>query len=116
MIRLMLVGCQDLLGDLIRRTLSGQPDMVVVADLAEAADPLAALRSARPDVIVWNTADDGFLDQRTEFFTPVPAAKIFATLDNGRRGSLWELRPAHRAVGELTPDALLGTIREAAGR
>jgi hypothetical protein len=115
-IRLMLVGCQDLLGDLIRSTIAGQSDMLVVADLAETADPVAELRSARPDVIVWNTADDSFLNQSTEFFTPAPAVRIVATLDDGRRGTLWELRPAHRPVGELTPDALLGTIREAVAR
>ncbi len=115
-IRLVLVACQDLLGELIRTSLAGQTDMVVVADVADSQDVVAALRSERPDVIVWNTGDDSFLKQSTDFFTPARCVKILATLDNGRRGSLWELRPAQRSLGELTPAVLLGTIREAAAR
>jgi hypothetical protein len=113
----MLVGCRDLLGSLIRRTLSTQPDLVVVADLSDSVDPVTAaatVGAVQPDVILWNTDDDGFLGSETALFTQARTTKVVATLDNGRRAALWELRPVPRPVGELTPDSLLVAIRDAA--
>ncbi|TQM64252.1 hypothetical protein [Humibacillus xanthopallidus] len=113
----MLVGCHDLLGSLIRSALSTQPDLVVVADLSDPADPATAaatVGAVQPDVVVWNTGDDGFLGSEPALFTQARTTTVVATLDNGRRAALWELRPVPRPIGELTPDSLLAAIRDAA--
>ena len=110
-IRVVLVECKGLLGDLIRNTLDRQVDITVVAE-AQAMELPGMLAKAQPDVVIWNSDDgDGFLGGWVEAFTSHVPAKVFATLEHGRAGALWELRPTRTKLGELSTDLLLETIR-----
>jgi hypothetical protein len=106
--------CDGLLGDLIRDAVARKPDIAVVADV-ESEDELRKV-VPRPDIVILNAGDgDEFLAGKPELFTRDTPAKVFATLERGRTGALWEMRPVRTKIGELSPALLLDTIR-AAGR
>jgi hypothetical protein len=111
-IRVALVECGGLVGDLIRHTVSGQVDISVVADLPVEDDLRRVVSESRPDIVIcYPSSGDDFLGGNVAFFTPCPPAKVLAALERGRVGALWQLRPARTEFRELSPALLLDTIR-----
>jgi hypothetical protein len=113
-----LVSCTGILGDVIRRTVATLPDVAVVQDLQYDDLPRlsAALHQAHPDVVVWLMNDESILTDHTELFSPDRGCAVVAVLDDGRRSSLWELRPHRTVLNPPSIDRLIDVLRSAAVR
>jgi hypothetical protein len=111
-IRVALVGCSGLLGEIIAETVASQPDFEVVADLAApepGADPVNP--DLEVDIVLWNDADEaGIAHWMNGFRRRCP--RVLGTLIDGRNAALWELVPRRTELGELSPNALVETIRD----
>ena len=55
-VRVALIGCSGLLGEIIGQAVAAQPDVDVVADLAEPTDG-ASLADVGADIVLWNNAE-----------------------------------------------------------
>ena len=108
-VRVALIGCTGLLGDVISETLAGQPEVDVVAELAPPAGD-QALPELDADLVLWNNADEsrvaGWLDRLAQGTGP----RVLATVGDGRQASLWELVPRRTELGALSPSTLVETV------
>jgi DNA-binding NarL/FixJ family response regulator len=118
-VRIVLVALRGLLRDLIRQILATERGLHVVGELTDGQALSATLDRTRADLVIWNFEDgdeaedastwSGLLDNH-------PRVAILTVRDDGRRGSVWQLRPHMTAIGELSPRLLLDAIREAVRR
>ncbi|ANZ28497.1 hypothetical protein A4U64_26770 (plasmid) [Rhodococcus sp. WB1] len=116
--RVILVGCSGILGDLIRSTLTGLPDMRVIRELSDGRwhRLVRVVRWVRPDVVIWQLEDDQMLAERPELFGAPNTCSVLTVLADGERGSVWRLRPQRASLGGLCPTTLITAVREAAMR
>lgn len=110
-VRLALVGCGGLLGDIIGEAVATHDDFHVVADVAAPAPGTdVALSELEVDLVVWKDADE---DQVAAWLTRVQRRSpvVLTTLGDGRDASLWRLAPHRTPLGQLSPRSLVDTIR-----
>ena len=108
-LRVALIGCSGLLGDIIGETLAAQPDLEVVGDFpAPSADDGLPVIAA--DLVVWNNADVFQVERWLSTMSNRYAPRVLATLGDGRDASLFELTPQRTALGQLSPATLIDTI------
>ena len=118
-VRVALIGCTGLLGDIIGETLAGQPDMEVIAELEPFAmdRPLPELDA---DLVLWNNADELRVAEWTERSTRGRGQRVLTIMRDGRQAFLLEIVPRRTELGSLSPETLVETIlgptRDAGGR
>ncbi|QBX56725.1 hypothetical protein EXE58_15515 [Nocardioides seonyuensis] len=115
-VRICLVGCSGLLGDIISDAVSRDGGIDVVASVAGPAG-LADLADTGPgladiDLVVWNCSDESQASRWLERTRPYP--RILAAVEDGRHAALWELAPQRTALGLLSPRLLTEVIRRRA--
>ncbi|MEP6816104.1 MAG: hypothetical protein ABI873_11185 [Marmoricola sp.] len=108
--RVALVGYSGLLGDIIGRAISEDPELEVVADIDSAELIATGLNVADADILLWNGADESRL------WTWLKAAagrgpRILTTHGDGRHVLLWELAPQRTELGALSPTSLREALR-----
>lgn len=109
-LRVALVGCSGLLGDIIHRVVSHEADLEVVADLPlpDSVEDLARLEA---DVVLWNEAEGSRFAEWISRRGRAACPPVLATHYDGRAASLWELLPRETDLGALSPATLVETIR-----
>lgn len=112
-VRVALIDCSGLLGDIIEQTVVAQPDLCVVAELAtsELNETLADLDA---DIVVWNDADEPRIARWLTELSRRSGPRVLATIGDGRDASLWRLTPRRTELGALSPSSLVETIRNTA--
>jgi hypothetical protein len=108
-----LIGCTGLLGDIIRETLSGEPDLDVVVQLTT-PDLSLDLSQIDVDIVVWNDADEDRIAQWLTGLTLQRSPRVLTTLTDGQQAALWQLTPHRIELGALSPHTLIETIRHSA--
>jgi hypothetical protein len=113
-IRVALVGCTGLLGDVICQTVTTETDMDIVAELTTPTNDVG-ISALEADIVIWNDADEHQIDAllRTSGKHSPP---VLATLTDGQQAALWKLTPRRTELGALSPQTLVKIIRETAGR
>ncbi len=112
-VRVVLIGCSGLLGDIIDTALADQPGLDVVADL-DTPGPEGGLPDVDADLVLWNNADEARVERWLGDLSSHAAPRVLATLTDGRDASLWELVPRRTELGALSPRTLVETIRRPA--
>ena len=113
-IRVLIVDMPKLLREIVGRALEDEPRVEVVGVLPASADLAEATCRLRAAVLVMG---EDHPDARDPWLTSsgrrsVP--KLLSVAADGRHSSLSELRPHRVALGELSPDALVGAVLSAA--
>jgi len=108
-LRVVLVNCRGVLGDIIRTAVAEAPDMDVVANLSDHDSVTTELGEA--DLVLWNDADEGRLERIFGQAARRDAPRVLATLGDGRDAALWELVPRRTALGAMSPSSLIDAIR-----
>jgi hypothetical protein len=110
-VRIALIGCTGLLGDVICQTLTAQPDLRVVAKLTPGVSG-ADLGSVDADIVLWNNADEQRIALWLSQARHQRGPRVLATLTDGKQAALWELTPRRVDLGALSPQSLVQTIRD----
>ncbi|MFZ0835733.1 MAG: hypothetical protein WAM92_22215 [Mycobacterium sp.] len=110
-VRVALIGCTGLLGDIIRQTLSGEPDLDVVAQMTTPGPDFDLLQFGA-DIVLWNGAEENLIVRWLSGLKQQHAPRVLATLTDGQEAALWELIPHRIDLGGISPRALVETIRE----
>lgn len=109
-IRLAVSQLPQMLADVVREAFAAEPD-VTVEELG-AGDLSAAIRLARPDVVVVGTVSD----PTCELLLLHPGLVVLNLTADARTAWVCELRPHARRLGELSLDGLRTAVREALAR
>jgi hypothetical protein len=114
-IRIIVIGLPQILRDVITDIVADQPDMEVVGDLSEDAQP-AMVEDLAGSFIAIPVGPSGELPEIGTSLLERRARglRILGLSSEGRSGFLYELRPNQVAIGEVSPERLLGAIRAAA--
>jgi hypothetical protein len=115
-VRMILVNCTGLLGDILKQAILDRSDMTVVSELANASRLAEMVRQEHPDVVIWNDADEDELTSSADYFCPTPPTKVLATLGDGRDAAIWQLKPQRTPLGQLSPGSLVEAILQTAAR
>jgi hypothetical protein len=109
-VRIALVGCTGLLGDVIRETLTSEPGLCVVAELNS---PRGDLNVAELDaeIVLWKGADEHRVAVCLDDEIQRRAPRVLAVMTDGRRATLWELTPRRTELGALSPRTLVDIVR-----
>jgi DNA-binding NarL/FixJ family response regulator len=112
--RIVLIDMSPLLREIVRETLSREPDLDVVAEHAATVDIGEAVERGHADFVI--VGEDARAAESVRALVAsdrgLRALELHA---DGRESVLYELRPHRVALGELSPDALLRTIRAVPG-
>ena len=99
-----------LLRDIVRKAISHEPDLEVVAEHEADVDVRAALARDDPDFVIVGSEVTAHASVASvvEDNCRVRALEL---QDDGKESVLYEFRPHRVALGELSSDTLLQTIR-----
>jgi hypothetical protein len=111
MARVVLVAMTGMLRDIVRGAIDEADDMTLVGDVGDLMTLEHVLGPADPDVVVWRVERAGLPEGCDEVMATHPGIRVLTVRAKDGRGSVWELRPRQRHVGELSPDLLAATIR-----
>lgn len=109
LVRVALVDCAGLLGDIIRQAIAAEPDFEVVADISTSGttDPLLDVGA---DILVWNNADETHLADRLEVIARRCGARVLATHADGRSAALWEVVAQRSPLASLSPSTIVEMV------
>jgi DNA-binding NarL/FixJ family response regulator len=109
LVRVALVDCGGLLGDIIRQAVAAEPDFEVVADIA--TDGVGPALEGGADVLIWNNADESEVADRLDRIASRCGVRVLATHGDGRMAAVWEIAPRRSALESLSPSAIVELIR-----
>lgn len=105
-----------MLTDIITGLVESQADMVVVGVAEAGADLVSALDDTRPDVVILGLEDAQAAPVSAQALKGRPDLRVIGVSADGRRSSLYELRPCRVPLGELSAQGLVDAIRDRAFR
>lgn len=108
-IRVVISSLPKLLRDIVASALSGAPDLELVGEAPEPGELRQLVREWGADVAVV-ACERAAIPRVGNLINGSPVA-LLAITDEGRRGTLYELRPQEIDLGELSPEVLLNAIR-----
>lgn len=102
-----------MLRDILRGLVAAQDDMHVVAEYAELEPLLEPVEDHQADVVLFGEGSPHLTTECREVLAARPDVKLFVIAGEGRRTTLYELRPHREPLGEVAPDEFLSAIRAA---
>jgi hypothetical protein len=108
-----------LLRDILRGLMAGETGMGVVAEYEYHVPLDQPVHDHSAEVLMFGEGSPLLDDECRELLDRHPRVKLFVVGGDGRRTTLYELRPHREQLGEVAPDELLAVIRnalETAGR
>jgi DNA-binding NarL/FixJ family response regulator len=109
-LRVVLIDMPRILREIIRETISVQPDMDVVAELDASWSVPDSVDRYDPDVVVVS-GDSARIDELGRALLQRGSSRALAVSPDGNESFLVELRPHQVPLGELSPEALLAAVR-----
>jgi DNA-binding NarL/FixJ family response regulator len=110
-IRILLWKMPPMLLDIITDTLALQPDMDIVGKGWMETDLLDAAEKTNADIVITVRSTATEYKDYNELLYRHCRIKVLEILDEGRYGSLCEMRPRRVALGEMSSLRLLEAIR-----
>jgi DNA-binding NarL/FixJ family response regulator len=111
-VRLVVVQPLGILREVLTAALSTADEISVEEVLETGDDIFEALARTHPHFVIWGDGEVEISTAAPQLFKENPALKVLGVVSDGRRGYLWELLPQRFALGELSAELLVRTIRE----
>jgi hypothetical protein len=106
----------QLVADIVERAIKRQLDMAIVGSVESLEALLDLARATEPDVAVVGIRGADIPEECLELLMERPRVKILAIEAHEGRAYLYVLRPEQVEIGEVSPEDVVETIREAARR
>ena len=110
-IRVFLAEMPPLLRDIVRDTLTNQPDVKLVGDVRAGDAVVDALTDGAIDVVIVGARQPDDSTPVGALFRSSPRSKVLVIATSGRTAVMYELRPHKRELGDVSPERLLEAIR-----
>jgi DNA-binding NarL/FixJ family response regulator len=101
---------------MVERAVASQEDMAVVGRTTTLDELVELARATNPDVVVAGFHDSRLPIAYLELLLERPRVKVLGLHEHEGQAWLYELRPDQIEIGEVSPDDVVHTIREAAQR
>jgi DNA-binding NarL/FixJ family response regulator len=101
---------------MVEAAVEREDDMAVVGSTPSLHELWTLARSTQPDVVVVGLEDGDLPRDCLELLFERPQMKVLGIEARDGRAWLYELRPEQSEIGEVSPDDVVDTIRDAAGR
>src|SRR6266496_2345851 len=108
--RVLLLGMPTMLRQILLRIAADTPELDVVAELPDADLDSPDVLTSEADVVIAG-ADRASEDAVTSLLRHRHSVRILGISDDGRHGTLYEMRPHRVLLGELAPATLVAVIR-----
>ena len=115
-IRILLVDLSRLVGEMVERAVASQEDMVVVGRTTTVGELVERAGETEPDVVIAGFHNSRLPAVYLELLLEHPRMKVLGLQEHDGQAWLYELRPEQIEIGEVSPDDVVHTIREAAQR
>jgi hypothetical protein len=99
-----------LLFDMIKGIIDSCEDLYIVEETVTQVGISHSAYEARADVVILSNTE-ALIDDFYEVLYRRPRLKILAISVDGRRGSLYELQPRVKAIGDISAESLIAAIR-----
>jgi hypothetical protein len=111
-IRVLLLEMTGIVADLVRRTVSEQADLEIVASVPALHELDVTAAAAEADLVItpYPSSAAG-LSRFDDLLGARPGLRVLAIEDDGRRASMYALAPQATELGLLTPETLIEFIR-----
>jgi DNA-binding NarL/FixJ family response regulator len=109
-IRVLLIDMPQMLRQIIRQTLAGDPRFELVGEYAEHVAIDVAVNRSRADYVVM---DPNVFDSRAvrrRLLDEGPQVRVLTVSTHGGQTTLYELRAQEVALGELSPERLASVM------
>jgi len=106
----ILIDVPGLLGAIVRDLVDAAPGLRIAAEYPIGVEPVEAVTETGADFVIMNVRP-GWEREIGVLMRRHPRVRALGLAADGRTGTLYELRPHARRLGELTPEVLLGAIR-----
>jgi DNA-binding NarL/FixJ family response regulator len=97
--------------DIVRDTVSNEPDMVIVGEYGERGVCLDAFETDRTDVVICGTSTPEEPEAPNQLLVRAPHVKVLMLATSGRRAVMYEFRPHRTPLGDVSPESLREAIR-----
>lgn len=115
--RVLLAELPQLLGDIVKDVVDGQPDMEVVGDIASCESLAVTAGRTRADVALVGCELSRFTDAGQQLLLDCKGVTFLALTQDGRQAYRFELRPECIPLAEdeagISPQLLVDAIRAA---
>ena len=108
-LRILLADMQPMLREIVRDTLTRQPDMEIVGDLDGSKGILQSLEHVDVAIVGAREPDDSPLAE--QMLQASPSTRVLAIATSGQSATLWDLRPYKVSLGDVSPASLIRAIR-----
>lgn len=105
--KIVLVDCFGILGDIITNALRGS-DLEVIAQVRSADLMSQPPQAWGADTVLWNGAS---ADVVAPWLERAPSPRVLTTTGDGRQTTLWRLAACADDFGALSPTDLVDTLR-----
>jgi DNA-binding NarL/FixJ family response regulator len=109
-VRVVLMDMSPMLRQILRAVVDGPPEIDVVAEYEEMVPLLPAATEHRADVVLFGHESTRLSAECRELLEKLPQTRLLAVGNEGRRSTLYELRPHREPLGEVSPDELVRAI------
>jgi hypothetical protein len=110
----VLMDMSPMLRGILRTLVGGEPGLRVSREYTEFASLRAAVDDNEANIVVFGDGSPRLEDDCRELLEARPRVKLFVVGGDGRRTTLYELRPHRENLGEVAPRELLAAMRSAA--
>lgn len=107
--RIVLVSMPRMQREILSESLAA-PDIEIADGAGDGAGLIEAAEESGAEFVIAG-AGRFAPDEVARLLDVHPGVKVLALSESGRQGLLYELRPHRIPIGDLSPDALLATIR-----
>lgn len=111
--RVLLWDMPTMMHDIILQLLVRESDFQIAAPADKTSTLLDASKKYKPDIVVTSFGQDGAHIICRDLLLECPRLKVLDVRSDGRKGYLYELRAERKRLGEVSPESLVTTIREA---
>lgn len=113
-IQVVLVDLGGMLKEIVREILTSEPD-VAVTEL-EGGEEALSLLAEGVNVVILAESSPNALPLASRLLVERPHVRVLSLTSSGRECHVYELRPQRVPLGEVSPEALVAAVREAAER
>jgi DNA-binding NarL/FixJ family response regulator len=108
--RIVLADLQPMLREIVRDSVTRQPDLEIVGDFGKTDEFLEAVKGADVAIVGARQPDDSTLARQV--LEASPSTKVLIIAMNGGSAVLWELRPYKVRLDDVSPESLIRAIRD----
>jgi chemotaxis response regulator CheB len=109
-IRVLLARMPALLRDILHHVVESAPDMTIVGQITD-SDLAGAAKRLRADAILVAEDTREGAGEYTQLLLRRPKLKVLAIGNEGRNGTLHEMRPQHIPLPEISAETIRDAIR-----